>query len=260
MRLASFRHRSLLIPSILLFLLALLLYLPRIAAAQDSPPVQPGFQIITATGPEIDATPIISAMVSITPTQDALPAYVYAPKPLVPAPVPSIIFVTEAISVDVSTLDSVQAGEWLTYVYRVVNTGTTSVSGIIVDATWSNLTGSNKWQACNPIDCAPAYVIGPSVVVTNAPSGVNARYLVGTLSAGATAEFGVRLKVEPGEFPETGVAIKRPAGSAKAYANSNLTQLLSQDTANSTIVGPVLVLTKTAIVNPPVYVMSHWNG
>ena len=121
MRLASFRHRSLLIPSILLFLLALLLYLPRIAAAQDSPPVQPGFQIITATGPEIDAAPIISAMVSITPTQDALPAYVYAPKPLVPAPVPSIIFVTEAISVDVSTLDSVQAGEWLTYVYRVVN-------------------------------------------------------------------------------------------------------------------------------------------
>ena len=254
MRLASFRHRSLLIPSILLFLLALLLYLPRIAAAQDSPPVQPGFQIITATGPEIDVAPVIPAMVSITPTQDALPAYVYAPKPLVPAPVPSIIFVTEAISVDVSTLDSVQAGEWLTYVYRVVNTGTTSVSGIIVDATWSNLTGSNKWQACNPIDCAPAYVIGPSVVVTNAPSGVNARYLVGTLSAGATAEFGVRLKVEPGEFPETGVAIKRPAGSAKAYANSNLTQLLSQDTANSTIVGPVLVLTKTAIVNPPVYV------
>ena len=152
-----------------------------------------------------------------------------------------------AVTLDASAPDSVRAGELITYSFTYQNTGGNPVTGVILDVVWSDYStvagGSRQW--CEPIACPAIQVVGPAVSSDLPPSGVSARYLIGDLGAGASGSFLVALRTRSDIFPKTGQAIVRPAVSGKLYVNNNAASIISDDTANTIVVGPVLTLTKS---------------
>lgn len=152
------------------------------------------------------------------------------------------------ITVDISLQDTVQAGDVMTYEFRYLNNSGGSVVNATLDAQWTNFLGNSAWQTCVTTGCQPESVIGPSIVLGTAPNGVGARYLLGDLPNGQYGSFIVPMRVVSTTYPQTGASISQPAGSVNLYVNDDFATAAAEDTANTTIVGPVLVLTKTASI------------
>ncbi|NJM39914.1 MAG: hypothetical protein HC853_03610 [Anaerolineae bacterium] len=150
------------------------------------------------------------------------------------------------VQLDVSVPDTTMAGQTLTYTYRYSNTSGTAVNNVVVDASWSNFVGSSQQQRCYDTGCPAVFVIGPAVITNTPPATANMRYVIGTLPGNQSGQFSVIMRIDAEDYPKTSQAIARPAGSGKLYTDNNFGTIVSDDTANTMIVGPVLVLTKTA--------------
>jgi uncharacterized repeat protein (TIGR01451 family) len=157
------------------------------------------------------------------------------------------------VQLDITVPDTTMAGQTLTYTYRYSNTSAASVSNIVVDASWSNFIGGAQQQKCYDVGCPAILSIGPSVITNTPPATANMRYVIGTLAANQSGQFSVIMRVDSADYPKTGQPIARPAGSGKLYRDNNYGTVVSDDTANTMIVGPVLVLTKTATSAVPIY-------
>lgn len=162
-----------------------------------------------------------------------------------------------AVTLDASTPDSVRAGELITYAFSYQNTGAGTATGIVVDVIWSDFsvfTGSAR-QWCEPIVCPAQSIVGPAITVQSAPIGVSARYQIGDLGPGASGSFVVGLRTRSDIYPKTGQAIVRPAVSGKLYVSNNTSSIVSDDTSNTIVVGPVLTISKsvTNMVDSAIY-------
>ena len=166
---------------------------------------------------------------------------------------PNLPEVQGVVLLDVAVPDTTGAGETLTYTYRYSNTSASPVHNVVVDASWSNFIGTTQQQKCYDIGCPAIFVDGPTVITSTPPSTANMRYVIGTLAGNQSGNFSVIMRVDAADYPKTGQAIARPAGSGKLYRDNNYSTLISDDTANTMIVGPVLVLTKTATSVSPIY-------
>ncbi len=117
----------------------------------------------------------------------------------------------------------------------------------MLDVIWSDFSvftgGGRQW--CEPIICPAQDVIGPSISVGIPPNAVHARYMIGDLASGASGSFAVGLRTRNDIYPKTTQAIIRPAASGKLYVNSNTNSIVSDDTANTIVLGPVLTVTKS---------------
>lgn len=174
--------------------------------------------------------------------------------------------ITLVLSIDPSPVrepNALRAGDYINYTYSYTNNSGQSASDVVIDATWSNFSPSNPgndpniWQFCDPAPCAVTGVTGPAVTAVTPPADVNARFTVGTLAAGQSGQFTVRLRSNPNVYPRTGQQPTRPAGSGRLYTSvaggRGPTTPTSDDTKNILIVGPVLVLTKTALTTTTIY-------
>jgi uncharacterized repeat protein (TIGR01451 family) len=201
-------------------------------------------------------TPVAPASAEPDPAPtDAQPAQLEVE----PAPSPSdpnVPQVQGVVTLDVtSSPDTIHAGDLITYVFRYQNTGGSTAAGIILDTSFTNFgSGGTNWQNCEPTTCTPQAVSGPAVTkATTSTSGVNARYLIGDLASGESGQFSLALRTFTTLFPKTGKAVTRPAGSGKLYLNNITNPLVSDDTSNTLIVGPVLILTKTITSGVKIY-------
>ncbi|HEX6293127.1 MAG TPA: hypothetical protein VFZ66_28355 [Herpetosiphonaceae bacterium] len=174
------------------------------------------------------------------------------------------------VGLDVSAPDTIRAGDYITYTYGYTNTGGAAVTGVEIDLVWSNAT-VNKSTATGVYQHCPAApdpviancglltdrVVGPTVEVIRAPaasgSSVTMRVRLATLNAGQNGSFMMRLRSNAAKYPKTGEAITRPASSAKLYLSSTQSTPTSEDTANTMIIGPVFVLTKTPLTTEKIY-------
>lgn len=167
------------------------------------------------------------------------------------------------VTLDVSAPDTVRAGEYITYTYRYQNTGSQLADDIEIQAVWNNFKTVRDmniavWQWCPqaPDPALPgcglleASVQGPAVTAITSPSNTNGvRFRIGALGAGQSGQFSIRLRSNNAVYPQTAKAITRPAGSGKLFTSvaggNGAATPTSEDTANTMIVGPVLVLTKS---------------
>lgn len=143
--------------------------------------------------------------------------------------------------------ERIQAGQELSYTYVYTNSRSTAAS-FIVRARWTNFKrvgDGGVYQFCKTPTCEATAVTGPAVARdTTATSDTEIVYNVASLNPGQSGRFTVLLGTRPEQFPTTGTAPKRPAGSAQ-IANNKTSAVISEDTANALFVGPVFVLTKT---------------
>jgi len=249
------------------------------AYAQDEPPTKP-----SASRQDPDATP----EPTITPTEysgideanspEALPAEDQieqrpdadvSPTPLddgdqTRAAVPRV---QGAISFDVSSpTGGVRAGDFITYTYSYTNTTSSPVDNAVVQAWWTNFgaTDNSGKQFCTTTITPPSCGVdvnswGSSPVATKitCPAGVSPSdsycYSIGSLGAGKSGRFTVRLKTQTSLYPKTNQAITSLAGSGKLLRNTSPPTIVSDDTTNTLIVGPVLVAKKTAVTVGKIY-------
>lgn len=170
------------------------------------------------------------------------------------------------VALDVNVAEKVRAGEVLSYTFAYTNTSTTTrASGIILDATWTyfSSTTAGAMQYCelptqSSLPCEPQSVTGPSVVKKLPPSGSSAnwRYEIGDLNPGQSGAFVVQLRIRNSDYPKTNQEIYQPAGSGRLYLNNAFGTIISEDTANSLIIGPVLNVVKTAVTSGRIYAAS----
>jgi uncharacterized repeat protein (TIGR01451 family) len=161
------------------------------------------------------------------------------------------------VTLDVSVPDSIRAGDTIDYTYTYVNTGSTTATGLVVEAIWTNfsLAVNGSWQFCNPpnsCDVLAGSVQGPTVTKTSPSTTVSPRFAIGDLAPGQQGRFTVRLGTRRDIYPKTNQPVSRPAGSGNLYLNGASTPT-SQDTAATLVIGPVLVLTKTANTTGKIY-------
>lgn len=171
------------------------------------------------------------------------------------------------VKLDVSVSpDKVKAGDSITYNYEFENTGSQTYSNIIIEARWTNFKDrGGKWQSCDtdPADCLPFNVQGVSsadveLLDSSEPDDrcTSSRtikcYKIASLAPGQTGQFSVKLVTSRNMYPRTAREPTRPAGSGLLYLDGTTTPT-SEDTANTLIVGPVFVLTKTPVSDEDIY-------
>lgn len=161
------------------------------------------------------------------------------------------------VTLDVSVPDTIRAGDTIDYTYTYVNTGATIATGLVVEAIWTNfsLAVNGNWQFCNPsntCDVLAGSVQGPTVTKSTGPTITTPRFTIGNLAPGQQGRFTVRLDTRNDIFPKTNQPVSRPAGSGNLYLNGASTPT-SQDTAATLVIGPVLVLKKTATTTGKIY-------
>lgn len=155
------------------------------------------------------------------------------------------------VRVDVSVPGTVSAGDVVDYTYAYTNT-TSAALNITLRVSWTNFstTFNGNWQSClnsgTEANCVPIAVAGPAVnkVVVDCPSG-KLCYQVNGLPGQSAGKFNVRLGIDKARYPRTGEEIRRPASSVQLVVGTEST-ITSEDTANTLIVGPVLVPIKVA--------------
>jgi uncharacterized repeat protein (TIGR01451 family)/fimbrial isopeptide formation D2 family protein len=162
------------------------------------------------------------------------------------------------VTLDVSVPDTIRAGDNIDYTYTYVNTGATTATGLAVEAIWTNfaLTVNGNWQFCNPAntcDVLAGSVLGPAVTKSTGPTVTTPRFTIGDLAPGQQGRFTVRLGTRRDIYPKTNQPVSRPAGSGNLYLNGATNTPTSQDTAATLVIGPVLVLTKTATTTGKIY-------
>jgi uncharacterized repeat protein (TIGR01451 family) len=203
-----------------------------------------------------DAVDVTEESEAEPPSTEALPEY--SPTPLEGTTTSdfSTAAIQGVITLDVSAPDTVRAGNPIDYTYAYKNNSGTTASGVEIEAVWSNfkVTKDNAaWQWCGPENCGvqAGSVQGPAVTVISGPSASGVRFRIGQLAPGESGRFSVRLISNPAIYPKTGQPVTRPASSAKLYNGS--TTPISEDTANTMVVGPVFNLTKAAVTTTKIY-------
>lgn len=174
--------------------------------------------------------------------------------------------ITLVLSVDPSPTrepNALRAGDYINYTYSYKNNSGQTASDVRIDATWSNFSPANPGndpniaQFCDPTPCVATNVQGPAVTTVGPVGDVNARFTVGALAAGQSGQFTVRLRSNPVTYPRTGQQPTRPAGSGRLYTSvtggGGTSTPTSEDTKNVLVVGPVFVLTKTALTTTSIY-------
>lgn len=163
--------------------------------------------------------------------------------------------------IDVSVPDEIRASEFITYTYVVTNTGASVATGIQVVASWTDFTGTKTdgKQHCGVEQCnvVPGSVqpAGRTAVRAAPPTSASSSvaYNIGDLQPGQNVRFKVQLRTRKDIYPKSGAAPTRPAGSARLYFGPTTTPPVGEDTAASLVVGPVLVLTKTAVTTGKIF-------
>lgn len=230
----------------------------------DSAPSAPDTAAAIAAGrtAATTATPDAGTTTEASATPDAPAAPNFSPDK------PRLIqgVVTLVLSIDPSPTrepNALRAGDYINYTYSYTNNSGQAASDVVIDATWSNFSQNNPgndtnvFQFCDPSPCVAANVQGPAVTAVTPPADVNARFTVGTLAAGQSGQFTVRLRGNPNVYPRTGQQPARPAGSGRLYTSvaggRGPTTPTSDDTKNVLIVGPVLVLSASAVTTTTIY-------
>lgn len=173
-------------------------------------------------------------------------------EPVVPAGIQGIV------KLDVAVVDTIRAGEYITYTYIYTNTGTAATNGIEIATIWDrfNPKPNSDWQFCIDGDCnvLPGSVQGPSVtrIDTPPPAPYHAHFSIGNLAANQSGRFSIRLGTRKDLYPRTGSPVTRPSGSGSLFL-AGATAPTSEDTAASIVIGPVLVPTKIADANQLIY-------
>ena len=172
-----------------------------------------------------------------------------------------------AISFDVSSpTGGTRAGDYITYTYSYTNTTSSPVNDVVVQAWWTNFSANENGgkQFCTstitPSNCGVdtnSWGNSPVVTKITCPAGVSPSdsycYSIGSLGAGQSGRFSVRLKTQTSLYPKTNQAITSLAGSGKLLRNTSPVTIVSDDTTNTLIVGPVLVAKKTAVTIGKIY-------
>lgn len=213
---------------------------------------------MTATTTLTTTTPTVT-MTETTPTvTEPMPADSRA---VTPAETPDIRGVQGVVRLDVLVSpDKIEASKVgtedgrLTYTFVYTNTGSQTATGIVVKATWTRFSFSNKsgiWQYCQN-QCKIVSSSGPTVTMPEDQTSAPFEYRVADLEAGKSGRFSVQLNTRPDLYPQTGKEPFRPAGSGQLFLN-NSSSVTSEDTASMIIVGPVFVPTKTPATNASIY-------
>ncbi len=158
--------------------------------------------------------------------------------------------------------ERIRAGTDLTYTYILTNTTGETVSNLYLVARWTNFkraNASNLFQYCKQSNCppvgAPDDLAAELATDIAAPTDTQILYRVtGSLAPGATGRFSVVLATRTDQYPRTGQAPKRPAGSAQLFRTSDRNPVISEDTANALFIGPVFVLSKAPTTTDPIFV------
>ena len=208
---------------------------------------------VTPVASEVVTDTVVSATEATSPTQRLeAPPLVTKAYATLQANGPNAPEVQGVVQLDVSVADTVRAGNTVVYTFLYSNTGGSPANNVIVDANWTDFNAYNG-QLCLDVGCPAQSVTGPSVLTTTPPSNVSMRYVAGTLNGNQSGQFSVVIRIYEGLYPKSEQQITRPAGSGRLYVNSNDSALISDDTANTMVIGPVLVLTKTATSAAPIY-------
>ena len=149
---------------------------------------------------------------------------------------------------------NVKAGEDITYTYLYENTSTTETfHDLLLEVVWVDFApkyNKNVWQYCKTsCDVENGSVQGPAVSLKEAvnTSGRGWFRINGALGPGESGQFSVVLTTTDTAFPRTNETIIRPSGTGRLFRNDGVT-LISEDTQNAMVIGPVFVLEKKAEV------------
>ncbi len=133
----------------------------------------------------------------------------------------------------------------ITYTYVYTNTGSQTASNVVVRATWSRfnpIARKGNWQYCDN-ECNVASSSGPTVEKIR-----NYEYRIGDLPPNQSGRFSVRLRTMPEAYSESGKEPVRPAGSGQLLINN---RVISENTANALVVGPIFYLAKERAPETP---------
>lgn len=173
------------------------------------------------------------------------------------------------IRLDVVLPATLRPGEDLIYTYIYTNTTGSPYTNVVLQATWTNFSQGlyGDWQFCGTTDpdpfCAVVTRTNSSVAkMDNCPSGLagNATlcYNIGSVAPNEAGRFTVRLHTHPQAYPITNGQPLRPAGSARLYTNSAGAPI-SEDTAATLIVSPLLSISKTTDASKLIYPTKEDN-
>ena len=268
----------------LLCLLLSLLFIPAAprVASQEQPQTTPARpQTASGDGVVLDSNPIPEGMLQSTAQASAPDTTPEAVAPAAPnaspeskpepqaVPTPPVNATQGVIRLDVVLPPTLRPNDDLTYTYIYTNTTSTSYSNVVIQATWiqfsSNINGD--WQFCpnaDPsIDCkvatktnatvsklesCPASLTGPSTMCYN----------IGSLAGNEIGRFTVRLRTNPMVYPVSNGPPLRPAGSARLYTDPAGAPM-SEDTASTLFVNPVLSIVKTTDASKVIYPTKEDN-
>ena len=237
---------------------------PTPASGVEEPPLQDAdYDAVpavdkSARGPRSEAS-LPSAEASTTPSDqpssedssdDATEENPDESAPQMPAESPAAAAVSPTgfqgmVTLNVEAPDTIHPGDPIVYTYMYRNGGSTTATGLVLNATWSNLiaaAGIPAWQSCDPAPCAASDVQGPPVSPIGAISS-GWSFGIGNLAPGETGSFSVQLLSSRGIFPKTGQQPSRPAGSG-SLRWSGMTTAPSEDTFSTLVIGPAIELTK----------------
>ncbi|GAB4206500.1 MAG: hypothetical protein OHK0022_33680 [Roseiflexaceae bacterium] len=221
---------------------------PETPAIPDNKPVgvPPGVTLPTGTTPDSSAA-----------TGTAPSTSIVADSAITANPVPQA---QGAIRLDVTLPPSIKADEDLVYTYLYTNTTSTAYSNLVIQTTWSNFSTNfnTEWQFCRntapSANCVVDSTTNATIAkMTNCPPGLDGFcYSIGNIRGNEAGRFTIRLHTATWSYPFSNQPPKRPAGSARLYTDPTKAPM-SDDTANTLIIGPVLVVTATTDTSKVIY-------
>jgi uncharacterized repeat protein (TIGR01451 family) len=258
-------RRSMLLTLFLMLAIILPSAVPSVLRAQEEPTSEPtmGSEVPPEPQPTepqpVDREPTVVS----TPTPEVLPTLeatslpeTATEQPATDATAPEQVQGPVKFDVTIAP-GSIKSGATITYTYVMTNTTSGAVNPK-VRLRWVDFNETDKngiVQYCAVVACPAESIQGGITVSAAEKLTINSQpvyqYTIGNLGAGQSARFSVRLRTRPERYPTTGKEPVRPAGSGELFLNDNFSSPVSQDTANTLIVGPVFVLTKAVAANTP---------
>ena len=223
-----------------------------LSPTQEPPPAEPTsdqvFEIVPAQEPDSTALPAeqeptVEAEPTPTPEPEAVPEV------MIPNQVQGVVKLDATIAPG-----SLKSGDTITYTYIMTNTTGAAVNPKL-RLRWVDFSETDRGgivQFCAAASCPSESAQGGISVGSAEKLTINSQpvfqYTVSNLAAGQSARFSIRLRTRTDRYPQTGKEPTRPAGSAQLFLNDNFSSPISEDTANTQIVGPVFVPSK-AVTN-----------